>query len=78
MKAKLEFDLPDDNTNFRCAVAGVEMALAFHEILQVQLRNWIKYDSHDFTTPAEALEGVQDFIYRELESRGIDLDYFME
>jgi hypothetical protein len=73
MKATLEFDLPEDNCEFRLASRGMDWALVVHEIVNVRLRAWLKY-GHEFKTADEALEAVRDLVFSEIEARGVSLD----
>ena len=58
MTATLTFNLPDDQYELACALAGRAMAAEVND-LQGQVRSWLKH-GHDFKTPGAALEAVRD------------------
>lgn len=62
--ATLNFNLPEDEFDFKCAVKGAAAVSVIDETLN-QLRQWIKY-GHEFKTPDEALEAVREFMRDEL------------
>lgn len=66
MKATLEFNLPEDDADFKLASAAVEMHSALFEI-RSELRRFLKY-GHTFKTPDEALEYMQQFVADETAS----------
>ena len=61
MKAKLEFNLPEDKDEFNVASKAMDWALIAWDIEQ-QCRDWIKYENHEFKTIEEALQGVRDMV----------------
>ena len=61
MKAKLEFNLPEDKDEFNVASNAMDWALIAWDIEQ-QCRDWVKYDNHQFKSIEEALQGVRDII----------------
>lgn len=70
MKAKLEFDLPEDEEQFNVASKAMDWALIAWDIEQ-QCRDWIKYDNHQFKSIEEALQGVRDIINEAMDEKGV-------
>ena len=70
MKAKLEFDLPEDEDAFNVASKAMDWALIAWDIEQ-QCRDWVKYDNHHFKTIEEALQGVRDIINEAMGEKGV-------
>lgn len=70
MKAKLEFDLPEDEDAFNVASKAMDWALIAWDIEQ-QCRDWVKYDNHQFKTIEEALQGVRDIINEAMAEKGV-------
>ncbi len=70
MKAKLEFDLPEDEDAFNVASKAMDWALIAWDIEQ-QCRDWVKYDNHQFKTIEEALQGVRDIINEAMDEKGV-------
>jgi len=58
MKAILEFNLPEESVEFELA-SHADMYWDLWEFYEHDLRGKLKY-GHDFKTPDEALEWVQD------------------
>jgi hypothetical protein len=60
MRAVLEFELPEEHTDYMWAVHGEDY---WSSLLSVdeKVRGWIKY-GHSFDTVEDALEGVREFI----------------
>ena len=59
-KAKLEFNLPEENSDFLLAQRGSAFFSKFWELSQ-KIRSYLKY-GHSFKTPDEVLEWVRDNI----------------
>ena len=57
-KAKLEFNLPEENNEFKLAQRGSEYYCVIFDTLQ-HIRGYLKY-GHQFTTPDEALENIRE------------------
>jgi len=57
MKAKLQFNLPEEETEFKLAMRG-EDYFSFLWDLHQDIRSWLKY-GHNFKTPEEVLEEIQ-------------------
>jgi len=70
MKAKLEFDLPEDKDEFNVASNAMDWVLIAWDIEQ-QCRDWVKYDNHRFKTIEEALQGVRDIINEAMAEKGV-------
>tara|TARA_R100000353_G_C6495512_1_gene192823 strand:+ start:90 stop:314 length:225 start_codon:yes stop_codon:yes gene_type:complete len=70
VKAKLEFDLPEDEDAFNVASKAMDWALIAWDIEQ-QCRDWVKYDNHQFKTIEEALQGVRDIINEAMDEKGV-------
>tara|TARA_B100000029_G_scaffold443096_1_gene461927 strand:+ start:195 stop:419 length:225 start_codon:yes stop_codon:yes gene_type:complete len=71
MKAKLEFNLPEDEEQFNVASKAMDWALLTWDIDQ-QCRDWVKYDNHEFKTVEEALQGVRKMIYDAMAEMGVN------
>ena len=70
MKAKLEFNLPEDQDEFNAATKAMDWALLVWDLDQ-QCRDWIKYDNHNFKTPEDALQGMRTIIQEAMEDKGV-------
>ena len=75
-RAKLEFNLPEENDEFKLATHAVDLHRVINNTLN-ELREILKYGNKKFENPDEALEYIQKFIYEEFEN-GTKLlfDYF--
>jgi hypothetical protein len=71
MKAKLEYNLPEDQSFFNAACKATEMRSAISDF-DNELRNWVKY-GHNFKTADEALEKVRESLHVYLNSYGINI-----
>lgn len=58
MKAILEFNLPDDNNEFKLATRGQDYFSAIWNTLQ-EIRGYLKH-GHNFKTADEALEQIRE------------------
>ena len=70
MKAKLEFNLPEDKDEFNVSSKAMDWALIAWDIEQ-QCRDWIKYENHEFKTIEEALQGVRDMVQDVMDENGV-------
>ena len=70
MKAKLEFNLPEDQDEFNAATKAMDWALLVWDLDQ-QCRDWIKYDNHNFKTLEDALQGMRVVIQEAMEEKGV-------
>lgn len=64
MKATLEFDLPEDQDEYRVAVNAMDT----HNVvvtLQSELRSWQKY-GHQCKTADEVIDHIRKFLMEEL------------
>lgn len=71
MKATLEFNLPEEESDFNRSVQGKYLHFALLDF-DNQLRSWIKH-GHQFSTADEALLEARDFFYKCLENENIKL-----
>ena len=71
MKATLEFNLPEETTEYKRANQSQDMfAAIFH--FSERLRSYRKY-GHDFKTADEALDAINTLLHDELSIRCISL-----
>ena len=70
MKAKLTFNLPEDQEEFNAATKAMECALLLWDLDQ-QCRDWVKYDNHNFKDIQETLQGVRRIIYEAMIEKGV-------
>jgi hypothetical protein len=74
MLATLEFDLPDDDSDFHDAIEGTDARQCIHELAEL-LRSRYKYGKPtDVTTPDEAYAEVRAEFFTILEAHNINLD----
>ena len=72
MKAKLTFNLPEDQEQFNAATKAMEWALLVWDLDQ-QCRDWVKYDNHNFKDIQETLQGVRRIIYEAMIEKGVTI-----
>ena len=70
MKAKLEYNLPEDQEQFNVAVKGMDWALLAWDIDQM-IRSLLKYAQENDETTAEALERIREQIHDIMEEKGL-------
>ena len=70
MKAKLEFDLPEDEEQFNVASKSMDWALLAWDIDQM-IRSLLKYHPEEYSTGDLALEHVQEEIRNIMEEKGL-------
>ena len=70
MKAKLTFNLPEDQEQFNAATKAMEWALLVWDLAQ-QCRDWVKYDNHNLKDIQETLQGVRRIIYEAMIEKGV-------
>jgi len=70
MKAILKFNLPEEEEQFNAANKGMDWALLTWDV-EMQCRDWIKYDSHKFVSVEETLQGVRDMISEAMNENGL-------
>jgi hypothetical protein len=79
MKAKLEFELPTEESDYRLCIDAFKWCSVVQEVDQ-WIRNMLHYNSADgvkldsLTTPAHALEKVREFLRQEVMYNGLKLD----
>lgn len=71
MKATLEFNLPEEETNFRYAMSGHDMAMILTD-LEIFLRSKIKHEVSD-PDRLNAYENVRDELHSLLDDRNVTL-----
>lgn len=72
MKAILEFELPEDETQHLAAVKAMDWALALYDV-DVWLRNSLKYGMETTEVPT-ALELARDHLHQTMFDRGISFE----
>ena len=70
MKAKLEFNLPEDEEQFNAASKAMDWALLVWDIDQ-QCRDWIKYDIHNFESVEDTIQGIRVMIQEIMDEKGV-------
>ena len=60
MKAKLEFNLPEDNQDFKLAQRGKDYFCVIWDVLN-EIRSYLKY-GHQFKSVEECLEVIRDIL----------------
>lgn len=71
MKAVLEFNLPEDNHEHECALAGTKSLLLISDILDA-IRSAVKYQDGELKgCDYNSLEIMREFIYKLKEERQI-------
>ena len=68
MKAKLEYNLPEDQEQFNVAVKGMDWALLAWDIDQ-SIRSLLKYETQKTTD--QTLEHIRDEIHAIMEEKGL-------
>jgi hypothetical protein len=71
MKAKLEYNLPEDQSLFDAACKATDLRSAVSDF-DNELRDWIKH-GHNFKTADEALDKARETLYVYLNSYGINI-----
>jgi uncharacterized NAD(P)/FAD-binding protein YdhS len=72
MKAKFEFDLPEDQQEYNI----MNQAYKMHRFLQQfseELRTWEKY-GHEFTDAQDAVSKIREEFYKILNNYQVNLD----
>jgi molecular chaperone GrpE (heat shock protein) len=83
MKATLEFNLPEEQTEFNRANQSLDMACALFDILQLRKSLERKYESIDNidNTNNDIFDGIEvmaNEIYNVLEKHNINIDNLIE
>ena len=71
MKAKLEYNLPEDQSLFDAACKATDLRSAVSDF-DNELRNWVKH-GHNFENTEEALYKVRESLHVYLNSYGINI-----
>lgn len=71
MKATLEFNLPEETTEFKDAQEGSSWKIVIEDLFAF-LRNETKHQDHSAEEYA-TYDQVRDFLAKQLEERGLDL-----
>jgi hypothetical protein len=71
MKATLEFNLPEEETNFKYAMSARDMAMILTD-LQIYIRSKIKHEVSD-PDQLNAYENVRDELHSLLDDRNVTL-----
>lgn len=72
MKAKLEFDLPDDKEDYTDCINGSKYKILIWDLLNTHIRQKTKYESDALSEDyLKALEETRDFIWKRLEEDNI-------
>lgn len=71
MKATLEFNLPDDNYQFKKATQGADLSVIISSLDNV-LRGYLKY-GHTFKTADEAIQNIRENLIHDMQSYNIDI-----
>ncbi len=69
MKATLEFNLPEEYHEHLVATHASDFAAIIRE-MELKLRGWLN-NGHQFKDADEALEKVRDFLWDEMDERGV-------
>jgi hypothetical protein len=72
MRAILEFELPDDETEFKLCTRGKDYYLVLWDLDQ-WLREKIKYGAED-SINIDTLEAVRETLHELLQNRNVSLD----
>ena len=73
MEGILKFDLPEDRSSFETAVKADSYKFLIFD-LDNQMRDFGKYDNHQFKNPYEVFEFVREFIRERCQHEGINLE----
>jgi len=65
MKAKLEFNLPEEKNEYTLATKGSHYFSVLYELDQL-LRGYLKY-GHKFKTPDEAIDTIRGYVRGEID-----------
>jgi len=85
MKATLEFQLPEDESQRRAAIAGMDLVCAVSEFDNI-LRQWVKHgytpnageDGKPLTDPESVLHHALEQLHNILAEHGINLDALLQ
>lgn len=71
-KAILEFNLPEEQSEFNDAISAARVKSMLWDFSQ-QLRSWDKYH-HDFKDADDALDKTREQFYRLLNEHNVEID----
>jgi len=77
MKAKLEFDLTEENYDFKLAINAKILHTVLYDLVNHKLRNEIKHSDHS-EEKLSAYEDIRDYIVDYLDGEGLNFFYFEE
>ena len=77
MKAKLEFDLTEENYDFKLATNAKILHSVLYDLVNHKLRNEIKHGDHS-EEKLNAYEDIRDYIVDYLDGEGLNFFYFEE
>lgn len=72
-KAILEFDLPDESTEFKMASTAMDMWCAMWDFSQWMRSQW-KYVEHEHSETMDFIDECRQQFYTCLEDHGVNLD----
>ena len=72
-KAMLKFDLPEEQSEFNCAISGSDYKAVLEEVLQM-LRSKIKYNDDLSPEQRETYAQVREWIFDLVRDFNISLD----
>lgn len=72
MKAILEFDLPEDNYQYKAAIQGADLKLIV-ATLDNMLRGYLKY-GHDFQSANDAIQSIRNTLNEDLQAYSVHLN----
>jgi hypothetical protein len=70
MKATLEFNLPEEQEQYRMACLGPNVFFAIADF-DNKLRSWSKHGGHDFNDPDEAVSEIRKLLHQCLADEDI-------
>lgn len=73
MLATLKFNLPEEQLEFDCAIAGADYKAVLEELNQ-KLRNEVKYGNDFSAEQREAFAKVREWVFQLLEEFNVRLD----
>lgn len=73
MKAILEFNLPEEQSDHRLAIDGYKYNLVIWKYENEVLRKWLKY-GHKFKTANEALTAARKELWDLMDEYGLKMD----
>lgn len=71
-KARIEYDLPDESWQYKCANNGTSLFCILTDI-DNYLRGKLKY-GHEYKSADDALEDVREELWKLMVEEGVNLD----